>query len=164
MHRYQTTLDFTAGVIHTGTGRHEGMDRWERTDTAAYYTRPITGNASIAYAETWLLAGRGFIVSRFQFHPSVTPTCDWYLDIDTVTVNGTLWTVDDRYLDLYIHDGRGYDLLDADEFADAIEDGTLSGAESLAALRDLHTLCTVLPSLGYRGTAILDAYAPDLPQ
>ena len=60
----------------------------------------------------------------------------WYVDLVTVEEQGDRYTFRDLYVDLIVPtDGRPYRMLDLDEFADAIADGTMSLEEAVDGLR-----------------------------
>ena len=60
----------------------------------------------------------------------------WYVDLLTVDVQGDRYTFRDLYIDVIIPtDGRHHRMLDLDEYADALADGTLSLEEGLDGLR-----------------------------
>ena len=60
----------------------------------------------------------------------------WYVDLVTVDAQGDRYTFRDLYIDVIIPtDGRHHRMLDLDEFADAMADGTLSLQEGIDGLR-----------------------------
>ncbi len=60
----------------------------------------------------------------------------WYVDLITVEQNGGRYTFRDLYVDVMVPmDGRQHRLLDLDEFAAAIEDGSLLAPQATDALR-----------------------------
>ena len=60
----------------------------------------------------------------------------WYVDLVMVDVQGDRYTFRDLYIDLIVPtDGRHYRLLDLDEYADAMADGTLSLEDAIDGLR-----------------------------
>jgi len=131
---------------------------------ALYYGRVFANHPQVCYHERWLLPAQGWVVNRFRTLPQLPPFwCDWYIDLDSTEVDGDRWLVADRFLDVGVHEGRGYEVLDADELAGGIEQHEITLAESLQALRDLSALCTALPSLGFSGAALLQQYATGLP-
>ncbi|MEX1157369.1 MAG: DUF402 domain-containing protein [Thermomicrobiales bacterium] len=75
----------------------------------------------------------------------------WYVDLVTVTVSGSTYTVRDLYIDVIIPtDGRHHRMLDLDEFAVAISDGSLSPLDAVDALM--------------RWQRFLDTYLHDRPE
>lgn len=60
----------------------------------------------------------------------------WYVDLITVEARGPRFTLRDLYIDVIIPaDGRHPRMLDLDEYADALADGTLTVAEAVDGLR-----------------------------
>lgn len=60
----------------------------------------------------------------------------WYVDLVTVDVQHNRYTFRDLYLDVMVPtDGRAYRMLDLDEYADALADGSLSLADAVDGLR-----------------------------
>ena len=60
----------------------------------------------------------------------------WYVDLITVETQGDCYLFRDLYIDVIVPtDGRPYRLLDLDEFADAIEDGSLTPSVAIDGLR-----------------------------
>lgn len=163
MSRHRTIIDLDARVVHTRIGTTVAIDRLEHTPDALFFARPLPGNARIIYQRCWVLPAHGWVISRFTFAPGVVPDSDWYIDVDQTRLEPTEWTIHDRYLDLFIHEGRAYDVLDAAEFADALAAGEIGQPEALAALRDLDAVCKALRRHGYSCAALLAEYAPGLP-
>jgi hypothetical protein len=65
-----------------------------------------------------------------------TGTDSWYVDLVTVDVQGDRYTFRDLYIDVIIPtDGRHHRMLDLDEYADAMADGTLSLEDGIDGLR-----------------------------
>ena len=60
----------------------------------------------------------------------------WYVALVTVEVHPNRYTFRDLYLDVMVPtDGRHYRMLDLDEYADAMSDGTLSLDDAVDGLR-----------------------------
>ena len=60
----------------------------------------------------------------------------WYVDLVTVDAQGDHYTLRDLYIDVIVPtDGRHYRMLDLDEYADAMADGTLSLEDAIDGLR-----------------------------
>lgn len=158
-------VSVSARTVRGRSGETFPLERLELSDGALYYGRTFGDHPSICYHERWLLPAQGWVINRFTPYPDKPPFwCDWYVDIDRVESSGDTWRVDDCFLDIGIHEGRGYEVLDADELADGIEQEEIALVEALAALRSLNALCVALPQLGFSGPALLEAYAPGLPR
>jgi predicted RNA-binding protein associated with RNAse of E/G family len=159
----------TVITISTRTMRIRGLDisldRLARAGDTLYIGFTYPDHPRFAFIEQWLLPERGWIVNRFTLYPGVRPTLgDWYVDLDAVTTSGDTWLVHDHFLDLIVHEGHGYELLDADELAEGIESDEIATHEVLGALRALDALCRELRRLDFSGHALLDVHATGLPK
>src|SRR5205823_972674 len=94
--------------------------------------------------EKWLLPGPGWVINRLAFLPHVPGPLDWYIEPDSVVVDGAVWRVRDAFLGLEVYEGIRYELRDADELADGLVAGEISRAEALTALHALNRLCHAL--------------------
>lgn len=146
-------------------GRDLPLDRLTRSGDTLYIGFAYPNHPRFAFIEQWLLPAQSWIVNRFTRHPGARSfDGDWYVDLDRVTIDGDTWLVHDHFLDVVVHEGRSYELLDADELADGIEQQEIATREVLDALRSLNTLCRELRRLAFSGRALLDTYAPGLPR
>ncbi len=164
-HRHVTLVQIADQTECDRVGIVRPIDRIVAGKGRLYYARRFPGHPRISWIERWLLPEQGWVLNRF--HPTATAEpygFDWYIDIDHVEPGGATWRIDDRFLDLLVTDGHGYELLDADEFADGIEASVIDEQETVAALRSLHALVTALRRLQFSGAALLAEYAPDLPR
>ncbi len=60
----------------------------------------------------------------------------WYVDLVSVETEGDRFVVRDLYIDVMVPtDGRHYRMLDLDEYADAIADGTIGLEQAIDGLR-----------------------------
>jgi hypothetical protein len=65
---------------------------------------------------------------------------NWYVDLVQITRTGSRYVSRDLYLDVIVPlDGRHQRLLDLDEFADALADGSLDAADAVDGLRRWQT-------------------------
>jgi len=81
----------------------------------------------------WVRAGNPDL-SVFEVDPKGADS--WYVDLVTVDVQGDRYTFRDLYIDVIIPtDGRHHRMLDLDEFADAMAEGTLSLEDAIDGLR-----------------------------
>jgi predicted RNA-binding protein associated with RNAse of E/G family len=139
------------------------LDTLAVADDGVYYARPIEGNDLFWYQERWALPNHALVVNRFAFHPHRTDAIDWYVETDLVEIKKQMWYIRDGYLDVYVHDGIGYELEDAGELAEGIVNNDLPLAEAIEALRSLDRVCVALRANGCSGHALQQAFAPTLP-
>ena len=129
-----------------------------------YFSGHFPDNARFKTFERWALPAQGWVIGRFGVHPGQRPMAeDWYVDLDAISIEGHLWRIEDRLLDLGIFEGRFYRVEDLDELADSLERGEVNAAEAAAALRSLDALCRALHRLDFSGARLLGEYAPGLP-
>ncbi len=119
-------LDVRARTWHRRDGRAHPLDRLEVRGETLYYASILDDSPTIRYFERWLIPSCGWMVNRFQFHEHAERRhYDWYVDIDHIEVADGRWRMDDRFLDVIVHEGRGYEVWDADELADGLEQGEI---------------------------------------
>ena len=134
------------------------------SDGVLYFGRHGAENPSIAYQERWLFPEQGWVVIRWTLHSDGKPLgYDWYIDIDRTDIHDGHWTITDRYLDMIVHERVGYEVLDADELADAVAAGRIEVAEALRSLRSLDGLARSLRKHDFSMLALLQELAPGLP-
>jgi hypothetical protein len=82
----------------------------------------------------FVLLDLGVQLSSPPWWPDREAGC-WYVDLVSVTRDGDTFTIRDQYVDVIVPtDGRPYRTLDLDEFAGAIEKGTLPLPVAIDAL------------------------------
>lgn len=133
------------------------------SDAGLYYYRDFPDGTLFSRNEKWILPGPAWVINRFAFLPGRPAPMDWYIEPDLITVADGLWRVRDAFLDLEVHEGARYELLDADELADGLAAYEISLDEAMRALRAIDSLCKALRSNGFSGRALLEEYAPGLP-
>jgi predicted RNA-binding protein associated with RNAse of E/G family len=157
-------VDVRARTHRDRQGRVAALDTLVLDGDTLYIAGPLIENPRFRAFQRWLIPAHGWVVGRFDTQPGQRPMdCDWYIDIDAVTVDGNLWRAEDRLLDLKVFDHQRYEVDDADELADCIEQHQIAPADAIAALRSLNTLCRALKRLDFSGAALLTEYAPGLP-
>lgn len=150
--------------VHGRNGVVYALDRLELADGAMYYGHAGAQHPAIAYQERWLLPALGCVVIRWTMREGRAPfNYGWYIDLDGIEVSDEHWTVTDRYLDVIVREGVAYEVLDADELAEAVEANAIALPDALATLRSLDTLCDALRRHHNSVTALLAEAAPGLP-
>jgi len=69
-------------------------------------------------------------------------------DVD-ITRDGTTWWTEDHYIDLVVHTGERTEVLDLDEFAEAVAAGVLDAARAERALGTSHRTLAGLAGHGH---------------
>lgn len=129
----------TAGMQHhTNTGVRE-VHTYRQTPHGLFVARDFVDHPRVRHWQAHLLPALHLVVCLYDFH--VQREHDYYLDIAHVHQDGAVWTVQDHYLDIVIHDGRTAELLDEDELHAACAAGFISDEDVYQAqLRALVTL------------------------
>ena len=85
--------------------------------------------------EAWILPGLDLVISRFdpQGRRDRVPPL-FYIDMASIEPGPEVWTVRDLYLDVIVHADGKPELVDNDEYAEAVLEGHLSADEQRRAL------------------------------
>jgi uncharacterized protein len=160
----QTIVDFTRSTYLDKGGEAYQLTSCIRSNDGAYVAGPAHSQERVAAFQRWLLPEAGWMVGRPLMHPGIEPfRWDWYIDIVAIDVTEDVWRVSDRYIDVTVFENHRYELLDLDEIAEAMEAGSLSSAEGIAALRSTHHLRAELKELDFSVPSLLERHAPALP-
>ncbi len=159
-----TVIDVSLRAVSARDGLFYPVDRLALSGANLYFSRHGANDPRIAYQERWLLPERGWDVIRWTLEPGVDQFgYDWYVDIDRIERVQDRWSITDRYVDVTVREGIGYEVLDADEMADAVECGNMAIEDALSALRALDDLCRSLRRFDFSVRELLRELAPDLP-
>jgi hypothetical protein len=91
-------------------------------------------DVGVSFANPCWVRTRNLDGSLVEVDPSGRDS--WYVDLVTVDVQGDRYIFRDLHIDVIVPtDGRHYRMLDLDEYADAMADGTLSLADAINGLR-----------------------------
>ncbi len=157
-------IDLVRREVNGRDGVLYPIDRIEIANGAMYFSRVGAQHPAIAYQERWLLPALGCVVIRWTMREGRAPfNYGWYIDLDGIEMSDEHWTVTDRYLDVIVREGVAYEVLDADELAEAIEANAVALPDALATLRSLDVLCDALRRHRNSVTALLGEFAPGLP-
>lgn len=110
------------------------VDLYREEPFGLYLNRPMPDHPSLEHMWSWLLPGIGIRVTDFRFRPGHERAQDFYVDIVEIQRDGSVWTTTDHYLDLVVHTGRRTELLDVDEYVEAVATGLLAPAAAERAL------------------------------
>lgn len=158
-----TVVDVSARTVTARDGTLHPFERLIVVGNALYFGRPGAANPRIAYEERWLVPAQGWMFVRWTPHAELPPLgYDWYIDLDQIEICDHQWSVRDRYLDLTVREGIGYQVHDADELGSALEAGEIPLFDGLAALRALDELSKSLRKVGFSVKRLLQETAPGL--
>jgi uncharacterized protein len=144
-----TCWDIADGTNVDRSGRTRRLDAWEVSDAGLYIAVTLPEHRSLRSLQSWLLPDLGLRITTFSWRPHQVREYDHYLDVCDVTVDGTLWTSVDHYLDIMVQTGVDAWVVDIDEFVAAVRDGHLGAAEAQRALEVSHRTLAGLAAHGF---------------
>lgn len=157
-----TDIDFGSASYHDSGGEIYPLTSCVRSDGNAYVAGPVSRTGRVIAHQKWLFPELGWFVGCATVRTDADPN-DWYVDLVEIDVSADRWHVKDYFIDVALYDGDRYEVLDLDEFADAVESGQLSREAGLWTLRSLHRLCSDLTDADYRMESFLRKHAASLP-
>jgi hypothetical protein len=141
----QTVIDMEKRTEHhllSGSTFHIDR-RLERRHGAIWLDRSYTRHPSIARGRSLLLPQQHLWVMFWEGHAAPHPyRC--YMHMAQIFDRGDSVVVDDLYLDVVVLAGGGWQLLDVDEFRQALAVGELSHDQVQAALLGLENACRLV--------------------
>ena len=127
-------LNLLRGNILLDGQYHRFLTRYEVTPAGLHYANDVPDHPNLIHVETHLLPELDLAVTRFFHRPEAPTPPRFYLDMASITPESEVWTVRDLYLDVIVHaDGRP-ELVDSDEYAEAVLEGHLTPDEQRRAL------------------------------
>lgn len=157
-------LHLPSKTLRERDGRIYRVEALQQTGDALYYRLHFPDDPQFAAVERWLLPQHHWVINRFRMHAGAAPfRCDWYIDLDAITVTADRWRVADCYLDVDLYEGQRYEVRDADELAEGLASGEITLREAAAALQALQALCVAVAQVRFSGAALLAQTAPGLP-
>jgi uncharacterized protein len=131
------TFDVRAGVNVDNKGFRREVTTYRETPAGLYMSREVVGRASVHWIESWLLPELGIVVTDWAWNAGHVRDQDFYVDIARVEP-GTPWRTTDLYLDVVVKTGEWTELLDVDEFVEAVATGLLDAPTAEWALGRSH--------------------------
>lgn len=157
------TIDVATSRVFDRDGVWHAIDDLTVTEHGLFYGRPIRDFAPFVYQERWVLPAPGWVINRFVWNPHRDDEMDWSIEPEVISLDGSLWRIEDAFLDVFVHEGSRYHLDDAGELADAIAAGTIALGEALQALRSLDVLLMALRARRNSVATLLRDHCPSLP-
>lgn len=151
--------DMAAMRHHTNTGVRP-VHTYRETPYGLFVGRHFEGHPRIRHWQAHLLPELNMVVCRYDFHGPREH--DYYLDVARITSQNHLWTVEDLYLDLIVHDGLRAEILDTDELLAARAAGYLSEGDMQQAVAVAHQALSGLARAGYSLTGWLASHGVEL--
>lgn len=123
------------------------------------YCVELYDHPEVSSVKGQVLPDLGVHVARFDYLEPKPPHAnfDFYVDIVRVAEQGNRWVVRDLYLDVVVYEGVRAEVLDTDEYLEAVQEGHLGTEEAHYALTHAHALLNGLAQHGYSLEAWLEA-------
>ncbi|WP_407538676.1 DUF402 domain-containing protein [Deinococcus radiomollis] len=128
------TLNLAANSIFLDGTHFRVLKQAELTSYGLHYANDVPDHPQLKHVETQLIPGLDLAVSQFFQHPGVEIPDHLYLDMASIEPGPEVWTVRDLYLDVIVHADGKPELVDSDEYAEAVLEGHLSADEQRRAL------------------------------
>ncbi|GGK13923.1 hypothetical protein GCM10008955_04090 [Deinococcus malanensis] len=138
--------DVLAMSHHTNTGVRS-VHTYRETPHGLFVGRHFTGHPRIRHWQAHLLPELNMVVCHYDFHGPREH--DYYLDVARITRQDQVWTVEDLYLDLIVHDGLRAEIVDTDELLAARVAGYLSEGDMQQAVAVAHQALSGLARANY---------------
>jgi predicted RNA-binding protein associated with RNAse of E/G family len=142
------TFDVAAGTNTDPKGFVRPVRDYQVQPFGLYMSREMQGHPKLAWVDSWLLPSLGIRVTDWWFNPGHQRDQDYYIDIVDVTRDGDVWRTVDHYLDIVVRTGRDAQVIDLDEYVEAVAAGVLDPA---AAERALVSSYRTVDGLGAHG-------------
>jgi uncharacterized protein len=143
------TFDVAAGTNTDPKGFVRAVDVYREEPFGLYVSRPMVDHPTLTHLRSWLLPDLGIRVTDFSWRPGHERLQDHYLDIVDITRDGTTWWTEDHYIDLVVHTGERTEVLDLDEFTEAVAAGLLDAQRAERALATSHRTLGGLAAHGH---------------
>ncbi|GAA4896761.1 hypothetical protein LX16_1313 [Stackebrandtia albiflava] len=139
------------GTILNRDGDRRDLETYRVTPFGMYGRRTFRRPASRAVGQrAWLLPGLGLRVISWIARPGVVGLEDYYIDIARTRVVGDRYEMTDYYLDIRVYTGRRAEVIDQDEFLQAVAAGLVDQETAEWALSVAFDAADGIARHGYR--------------
>lgn len=133
-----STFDVPGRVNIDNKGEARLVDEYRETPFGLYMSRPMVDRPTANWMQTWLLPELGIAVTVWSWTAGHARDQDFYVDICDIVRHGDRWTLTDHYLDIVVRTGQSADVIDVDEFVEAVALGLLDPPAAEAAMHRTH--------------------------
>lgn len=128
------TFDVPARTNTDPKGFVRPVDEYRTEPFGLYLARPMEDHPRISALESWLLPELGIRVTDWWWRPGEKCLQDFYIDIVDIERDGDIWRTVDYYLDVIVHTGQRSEVIDLDEYVEAVSHGLLDAGAAERAL------------------------------
>ena len=149
------TFDVARATNTDPKGNVRAVEVYRETPDGLFMSRPMVDHPSLLHQHSWLLPALGIRVTDFVFRPGLARDQDFYVDVADVSREGAVWRTEDHYLDLVVHTASHTDVIDVDEYLEAVAAGLLAPGPAERAFRTVTRTYAGLAVHGHNLTAWL---------
>ena len=135
----------------------------ETRGNALYFRTGDLGDEQWHFFEAYVLPELNIQLVKFDWREGQGYDYDTYIDIVRVNETGERWVVTDLYLDVLVYERRKLEVIDTDEYLEAVAEGKLESPDAEHALTVTHSLVNSLARHGYSLSAYLEHQGLSLP-
>jgi predicted RNA-binding protein associated with RNAse of E/G family len=143
------TFDVPSGTNTDPKGFVRSVSEYRVEPFGLYMSRAVPGHPKLEWLESWLLPDLGIRVTDWWFASGHERDQDFYMDIVDVERDGEVWRTLDHYLDIVVRTGRGSEVIDLDEYVEAVATGVLDPAAAERALNSSYRAVAGLAAHGH---------------
>lgn len=149
--------DLTAGT-HTPRSGRESTSKVLQVSAEWLVTYDaIADHDEVSGAFRWILPKLGIRISKWVPKPHLHwKREDYYVDIVYAEKRESVWLSMDLYLDFLVYDNDRADLIDVDEYVDAVARGLIGQELAIHALQSATRFASRLASVEFRTSALLE--------
>ncbi|MFC5993063.1 DUF402 domain-containing protein [Pseudonocardia hispaniensis] len=143
------TFDVTAKINIDNKGIVRTVEEYRVESFGLYMSRAMVNRVSAHWVESWLLPDLGVCVTDWWWNPGHERDQDFYLDVAAIERGRDRWRLTDLYLDIVVRTGRSAQVVDVDEFVEAVAGGLLEPALAEYAMHRTHDTVAALAAHGH---------------
>jgi uncharacterized protein len=157
-----STFDVTARINVDTKGVERAVEEFRVTPFGLYMSRAMIDRPTARWVQSWLLPDLGLCVTDWSWNPGHERDQDYYLDVCEIVRDGKRWRLTDHYLDIVVRTGRAAEVIDVDEFVQAVAGGLLDVASAEAAMHRTHAAVAGIAAHGHDLDAWLAGFGIEL--
>ncbi|GEL19519.1 hypothetical protein PA7_33560 [Pseudonocardia asaccharolytica DSM 44247 = NBRC 16224] len=143
------TFDVPTKTNIDNKGTVRAVDEFRVEPFGLYMSRAMVNRVTTHWVESWLLPDLGICVTDWWWNPGHERDQDFYVDIAAIERGPERWRLTDLYLDVVVRTGRSSQVIDVDEFVEAVAGGLLEPALAEYAMHRTHDTVTALAAHGH---------------
>lgn len=143
------TFDVPGRVNIDSKGNRRVVEEYRVAPFGLYMSRAMVARPSTRWIQSWLLPELGLCVTDFSWNPGHERDQNFYLDVCTIVRDDDTWRLTDLYLDILVRTGRDAEVIDVDEFVEAVATGLLDPGLAEHAMHRTHATVEGIAAHGH---------------